>query len=542
MKKFLIISIVVFLFWFTVKVGYANNTDVDNLVQSWIQVGQGITQNFGGGERLQNLPNIPSSNNPGTPTFVPGQMPGQHPNFTGKEYMQFIGARLVTRNNEKVWDFSAARPYFDAFTLKGYISAGKKGAKYSVTATWPKELELGEIPATMALPENVYKSFDLAHICVLAIEGDNPAAGPFYLLAKAHEMARGAGVHLILLEQGGYFVNKNGQKGFSFTVGGTGTPSSATGIAGGIGPYWNAVTASTPVIPWFRFQVVAPREQLEAKKAKLRLPPEKKFAVVFGKKVYENGEEGTAETEKRYVPISPDKIIPLPPKEEVKPTPPVTPALPQEKVAPTTPVLPKEELKPTPKAEEMKPVPAPAPAMKKPEPKVVPEMEELKERAEKAAREIEETQENALKTVEGLEQKAKTAKDSLKEIEKISAGVLTMKRISRMPQMTIHFELNKAVILSSEFPKIMEFAKWHKKNPDVKIQTEGHASYEGTRDYNIVLSSYRAEAVKKVLVEYGVPEQQIQFVALGKEKPTGDPDVSKDRRVILCLIGEKSGK
>lgn len=539
MRKFLIVSIIMLL-CFVAKTGYAANTDVDNLVQSWIQVGQGITQNFGGGDRLQTLPNIPNTSNPGTPTFVPGQMPGQHPNFTGKEYFQFIGARLVTKKEEvsgqvaKVWDFSSVRPYFDAFALQAYIDAGKKKAKYSITATWPKELELGVLPATIALPETGYDKFDLVHVSVFAIEGDNAEAGPFYLLAQAHEKARLAGFHLVLLEQGGYHVNQNGSKGFSFTIGGSGIPSSTSGIAGGIGPYVNSVTASTPVIPWFKFEVVAPREQLEAKKAKLRInTQEKKYSVIFGKKFYENGEEGAGEIEKKYVPISPSEIVPLPLKKE------------REKVLPIPETPKKEEPKPAPTTlkEELKPAPVPVPEVKKPEPKPEPksDMDELESRAEKAAGEIRKVQEEATKMVEGIEQKAESFKERLEKIKKIAVGTPAIKGV-KMPQLTIRFEFDKAILRPSEFPKIMELAKWLKQNPAVKAQTEGHASFEGTEKYNASLSYERSKVVYKQLLEYGVSADQIQFVALGKSRPTGDPDVSKDRRVILRLIGESSGK
>ena len=48
---------------------------------------------------------------------------------------------------------------------------------------------------------------------------------------------------------------------------------------------------------------------------------------------------------------------------------------------------------------------------------------------------------------------------------------------------------------------------------------QGHCDERGTREYNLVLGERRAMAVKKYLTDLGVPEENMQVISYGKEKP-----------------------
>lgn len=52
-----------------------------------------------------------------------------------------------------------------------------------------------------------------------------------------------------------------------------------------------------------------------------------------------------------------------------------------------------------------------------------------------------------------------------------------------------------------------------------KVIIEGHCDERGTESYNMVLGKRRAEAVKKFLVDLGVPEENLEVVSYGKERP-----------------------
>ena len=51
------------------------------------------------------------------------------------------------------------------------------------------------------------------------------------------------------------------------------------------------------------------------------------------------------------------------------------------------------------------------------------------------------------------------------------------------------------------------------------IVLQGHCDERGTESYNMVLGKRRARAVKEVLVDLGVPDENLHVVSFGKEKP-----------------------
>lgn len=52
-----------------------------------------------------------------------------------------------------------------------------------------------------------------------------------------------------------------------------------------------------------------------------------------------------------------------------------------------------------------------------------------------------------------------------------------------------------------------------------EIIIEGHCDQRGTQSYNIVLGERRAKAVQGFLKDLGIPEENLQIVSFGKEKP-----------------------
>ena len=52
-----------------------------------------------------------------------------------------------------------------------------------------------------------------------------------------------------------------------------------------------------------------------------------------------------------------------------------------------------------------------------------------------------------------------------------------------------------------------------------KVVIEGHCDERGTESYNMILGKRRAETVKQFLVDLGVPEENLEVVSYGKERP-----------------------
>jgi peptidoglycan-associated lipoprotein len=55
--------------------------------------------------------------------------------------------------------------------------------------------------------------------------------------------------------------------------------------------------------------------------------------------------------------------------------------------------------------------------------------------------------------------------------------------------------------------------------PGYKLTIEGHADERGSAEYNMALGDSRAHAAKNFLVQVGIPNDQLNVVSYGKEKP-----------------------
>lgn len=73
------------------------------------------------------------------------------------------------------------------------------------------------------------------------------------------------------------------------------------------------------------------------------------------------------------------------------------------------------------------------------------------------------------------------------------------------------------------------------------VHLEGHASQEGTNDYNLALGARRAQTVRAYLEAAGIPEHRIEWKSFGEENPlTEDPaEYWKNRRVDFFLEDPK---
>ena len=66
----------------------------------------------------------------------------------------------------------------------------------------------------------------------------------------------------------------------------------------------------------------------------------------------------------------------------------------------------------------------------------------------------------------------------------------------------------------------------------------GHTDTAGSRDYNYALGGRRAEAVQKMLIQYGIPSSQIVAVSAGEEGlavPTPDNTPNAQNRRVRVV-------
>lgn len=102
-------------------------------------------------------------------------------------------------------------------------------------------------------------------------------------------------------------------------------------------------------------------------------------------------------------------------------------------------------------------------------------------------------------------------------------------------QRDVTFELNKAVVRSSEMNKIKEVADYMKKYPKSKVSVIGYADAgTGNDRINDKLAAQRADAVVKVLREqYGISDDRIEYDSKGSR--VQPYKVNEQNRVCICI-------
>lgn len=87
----------------------------------------------------------------------------------------------------------------------------------------------------------------------------------------------------------------------------------------------------------------------------------------------------------------------------------------------------------------------------------------------------------------------------------------------------IYFDFDSSTLSNEARNKLAKNAEFMKKDPDVKVQIEGHCDERGSDEYNLALGEKRARAAKQYLTSMGIPADHLSVISYGKEKPA-NPD------------------
>ena len=102
------------------------------------------------------------------------------------------------------------------------------------------------------------------------------------------------------------------------------------------------------------------------------------------------------------------------------------------------------------------------------------------------------------------------------------------------------FDFDKSVVKVQYYPYLDELIPVMEKNPNLRVEIQGHADSTGTNIYNQGLSERRAKAIGTYLVKKSVEASRLTAVGFGEEKPAYSNDTSegraKNRRVELNPI------
>jgi outer membrane protein OmpA-like peptidoglycan-associated protein len=86
----------------------------------------------------------------------------------------------------------------------------------------------------------------------------------------------------------------------------------------------------------------------------------------------------------------------------------------------------------------------------------------------------------------------------------------------------VHFDFNQATLRPDAREALDRAVRTLTDNPDVQLHISGHASDEGTADYNMMLGDRRAHAVRDYLIGHGIAASRLSTETFGETRPKYD--------------------
>lgn len=103
-----------------------------------------------------------------------------------------------------------------------------------------------------------------------------------------------------------------------------------------------------------------------------------------------------------------------------------------------------------------------------------------------------------------------------------------------------YFDTDKSVIKQEFYPLLNEAVNILNRNPDMRLELQGHTDNRGSAAYNMGLSQRRASAVKAYLVGKGINSSRLTIKGFGLNQPMASNNTAEgralNRRVSLKVI------
>ena len=102
-----------------------------------------------------------------------------------------------------------------------------------------------------------------------------------------------------------------------------------------------------------------------------------------------------------------------------------------------------------------------------------------------------------------------------------------------MPQeQRIGFAFDQAEVDEQYQELLKQHAQYLSEKKDMRLKVNGHTDSFGPKEYNRYLSKKRAEAVAKLLVEYGAPEDRIMIEGSADDEPLVSATSQRENRRV----------
>jgi outer membrane protein OmpA-like peptidoglycan-associated protein len=95
----------------------------------------------------------------------------------------------------------------------------------------------------------------------------------------------------------------------------------------------------------------------------------------------------------------------------------------------------------------------------------------------------------------------------------------------------LHFQPNQSALATEFVPELERVVRLLHVRPTMTLRIEGHADITGSREKNQELSTQRAEAVKRYLIQSGIEPSRLGTIGYGDSRPIADNATEEGRRL-----------
>jgi peptidoglycan-associated lipoprotein len=118
---------------------------------------------------------------------------------------------------------------------------------------------------------------------------------------------------------------------------------------------------------------------------------------------------------------------------------------------------------------------------------------------------------------------------------------------ARSELQTVYFEFDRWELRDEARRALQSNAQQLQASPDWGVVTVmGHCDERGSEEYNLSLGERRAEAVKRYLVDLGIPSSRVRTASFGESRPAvrgeGEATWSRNRRAELSLGTQQASR
>lgn len=98
------------------------------------------------------------------------------------------------------------------------------------------------------------------------------------------------------------------------------------------------------------------------------------------------------------------------------------------------------------------------------------------------------------------------------------ARVVAMQELAKNFE-RVYFEFDSALLTRDSRDALADNVQIMNRFPEIKVEVEGHCDDRGSSEYNLALGERRAFAIRRYMVTAGLPENRIETISYGEEKP-----------------------